>query len=116
MERRDIEIFLVLAEELHFGRTAERLHVSTTRVSQTIRKLERRIGAALFERTSRRVELTRAGAELLEGMRAPLEQLEAVLERADLLVVGAPHRVYTELRPSQPVVDIWDLFGRGVRV
>ena len=45
-----------------------------------------------------------------------LMPLDEVLARADLLVVGAPHRVYTELRPSQPVVDIWDLFGRGVRV
>jgi DNA-binding transcriptional LysR family regulator len=51
VEQRDIEIFLTLAEELHFGRTAERLHVSTARVSQTIKKLERRIGAALFERS-----------------------------------------------------------------
>ena len=52
MEQRDIEIFLTLAEELHFGRTAERLHVSTARVSQTIRKLECRIGTTLFERTA----------------------------------------------------------------
>jgi DNA-binding transcriptional LysR family regulator len=44
VEQRDIEIFLILAEELHFGRTTERLHVSTARVSQTISKLERRIG------------------------------------------------------------------------
>ncbi|MCL7427099.1 LysR family transcriptional regulator [Streptomyces sp. YS415] len=45
MELRDIEIFLVLAEELHFGRTAQRLHVSQARVSQAIKKQERRIGA-----------------------------------------------------------------------
>ena len=44
MEQRDIEIFLTLAEELHFGRTAERLHVSTARVSQSIAKWERRVG------------------------------------------------------------------------
>src|SRR5262249_59918861 len=43
-EQRDIEIFLTLAEELHFGRTAERLHVSTARVSQSIAKWERRGG------------------------------------------------------------------------
>jgi DNA-binding transcriptional LysR family regulator len=52
VEQRDIEIFLTLAEELHFGRTAERLHVSTAGVSQTIKKLERRIGMTLFERTA----------------------------------------------------------------
>jgi DNA-binding MarR family transcriptional regulator len=54
VEQRDIEIFLTLADELHFGRAAERLHVSTARVSQTIKKMERRIGAPLFERSSRR--------------------------------------------------------------
>ncbi|MEV7025032.1 LysR family transcriptional regulator [Kitasatospora sp. NPDC093558] len=51
MELRDIEIFLTLAEELHFGRVAERLHVSPARVSQAIKAQERRIGAQLFERT-----------------------------------------------------------------
>ncbi|MFD9637391.1 LysR family transcriptional regulator [Streptomyces violascens] len=61
MERRDLEIFLTLADELHFGRTAERLHVSQARVSQTVKQLERRIGASLFERTSRRVQLTTIG-------------------------------------------------------
>jgi DNA-binding transcriptional LysR family regulator len=55
VERRDIEIFLTLAEELHFTRAAQRLHVTPARVSQTIKLMERRIGAALFERTSRRV-------------------------------------------------------------
>jgi hypothetical protein len=54
VEQRDVEIFLTLAEELHFGRTAERLHVSTARVSQSIAKWERRVGVPLFERTSPR--------------------------------------------------------------
>ncbi|MGI5524918.1 LysR family transcriptional regulator [Micromonospora sp. CA-259024] len=58
MELRDIEIFLTLAEELHFTRTAERLHVTQARVSQAIKKQERRIGAALFERNNRNVALT----------------------------------------------------------
>jgi UDP-N-acetyl-D-mannosaminuronic acid dehydrogenase len=44
-----------------------------------------------------------------------LTSLEDVLERADLLVIGAPHKVYTALRPSQPVYDIWNLMGNGVR-
>ena len=50
MELREIEIFLVLADELHFGRTAERLHLSTARVSQTVGRLERRLGTRLFDR------------------------------------------------------------------
>ncbi|MBR7838389.1 LysR family transcriptional regulator [Actinospica durhamensis] len=64
MEHRDIEIFLALAEELHFGRTAGQLHVSPARVSQAIKKQERAIGAELFARTSRNVRLTLAGEQL----------------------------------------------------
>ncbi|MDQ6928171.1 MAG: nucleotide sugar dehydrogenase [Actinomycetota bacterium] len=44
-----------------------------------------------------------------------LVSLEQVLERADLVIVGAPHEVYRSLAPRQPVIDIWDLFGNGVR-
>ena len=51
IERHEAEAFLALPEELHFGRTAERLHVSAARVSQTIRRLERRVGVPLFRRT-----------------------------------------------------------------
>ena len=47
---------------------------------------------------------------------ADLTPLDEVLARCDLLVVGAPHQCYRELDPSQPVVDIWNLFGRGVQV
>ncbi|WP_229738378.1 LysR family transcriptional regulator [Isoptericola cucumis] len=73
VELREIEIFLNLAEELHFGRTAERLHVSVSRVSQSIRKSERMIGAPLFERTSRKVELTTVGEVLQAGLRPAYE-------------------------------------------
>ncbi|WP_083880983.1 LysR family transcriptional regulator [Nocardia araoensis] len=69
LERYEIEAFLTLCEELHFGRTAERLRLTTTRVSQTIRKLERRIGAELFNRTSRRVEMTPIGRQLEQEIR-----------------------------------------------
>ncbi|MEU7134989.1 LysR substrate-binding domain-containing protein [Streptomyces sp. NPDC046261] len=82
MERRDLEIFLALAEELHFGRTAERLHVSQARVSQTVKQLERRIGALLFERTSRRVALTPIGRRLLEDVRPGYELIKAGVARA----------------------------------
>lgn len=82
MERREIEILLTLAEELHFGRAAARLHVSTPRVSQTIKQLERRFGAALFDRTSRRVALTPLGRELCAELRPAFEQIEAAVRRA----------------------------------
>jgi len=75
MERREIEIFLALADELHFGRTAERLFVSQARVSQTIAILERRFGVTLFERTSRRVSLTPIGRQLRDDVRAGHDQV-----------------------------------------
>ncbi|GAA1867728.1 LysR family transcriptional regulator [Actinomadura bangladeshensis] len=82
LERHEIEALLTLAEELHFGRTAERLHVSTARISQTIAKLERRVGVPLFERTSRRVELTAAGRRLHERLRPAWEQVTDAFEEA----------------------------------
>ncbi|WP_020667162.1 LysR family transcriptional regulator [Amycolatopsis nigrescens] len=82
MEQREIEIFLTLAEELHFGRTAERLRVSQARVSQTIKKVERQLGAALFERTSRRVGLTPIGRQLDDDLRPAYRQILAGIEKA----------------------------------
>jgi DNA-binding transcriptional LysR family regulator len=82
LERHEMESFLVLAEELHFGRTAERLHVSTARISQTIAKLERRIGVPLFNRTSRRVELTAVGRQLDAGLRPAWDQITSTFEQA----------------------------------
>lgn len=83
MELRDIEIFLTLAEELHFGRTAERLRVSQARVSQAISKQERRLGVALFDRTSRRVALTPVGRRLREDLQQALDLIKAGLARAE---------------------------------
>ncbi|MFE0105785.1 LysR family transcriptional regulator [Streptomyces sp. NPDC059009] len=82
MERHELETFLTLAEELHFGRTAERLLLSQARVSQTVKKLERKIGAPLFERTSRVVRMSPLGRQLYEDV-APLHaQMEQALARA----------------------------------
>lgn len=69
MEGQEIEAFIAVGEELHFGRAAERLGLSQARVSQLIKKLERRIGAALFDRTTRRVTLTAIGQQLLDDLR-----------------------------------------------
>jgi len=86
VDMRDIEIFLTLADELHFGRTAERLHVSPARVSQAISRQERRMGTTLFTRTSRRVELTPVGARLRDDLRQGYELIQsgiAAASRAD---------------------------------
>src|SRR5918992_1829537 len=82
VELREIRVFLVLCEELHFGRAAERLRVSQTRVSQTIQELEAKMGARLFERTSRRVALTKDGARLREEIGPAHEQMTEALRRA----------------------------------
>ncbi|XVU30415.1 LysR family transcriptional regulator [Actinoplanes sp. CA-054009] len=85
---RDIEIFLALAEELHFGRTAERLRVSQARVSQSIKQQERRIGGALFERTSRSVRLTPLGERLRERLAAGYAEIMAGVEEATAAARG----------------------------
>ncbi|MDI2131611.1 LysR family transcriptional regulator [Yinghuangia seranimata] len=61
---REVEAFLAVADHLHFGRAAEGLGLSTTRVSSLVRAFERRVRVGLFERTSRQVRLTPAGARL----------------------------------------------------
>jgi DNA-binding transcriptional LysR family regulator len=107
MERREIEIFLTLAEELHFGRTAQRLFISQARVSQTIATLERRFGVALFDRTSRRVALTPVGAALHADVRAGYDRIQAGIAAAvaagrgvtGTLTVGLEAPAVAELRP-----------------
>ncbi|MEW1587181.1 LysR family transcriptional regulator [Micromonospora vinacea] len=88
MELRDIEIFLTLAEELHFTRTAERLHVTQARVSQAIKKQERRIGAALFERNNRQVTLTPIGQRLFDDIQPMYRGLHEGMDRARLAARG----------------------------
>ncbi|MEU5565770.1 LysR family transcriptional regulator [Micromonospora musae] len=82
LERYEVETFLTLADELHFGRTAERLRLTTGRVSHVIKRLERRIGAPLFARTSRVVRLTPIGRQLADDLRPLVAGIEDALARA----------------------------------
>ncbi|MFD5230538.1 LysR family transcriptional regulator [Streptomyces qaidamensis] len=82
LELRELECFLVLAEELHFGRTGERLYVSQSRVSQLLNALERRVGGRLVRRTSRRVALTPLGERFLERLRPAYGGLRDAVEDA----------------------------------
>lgn len=72
MELRHLAGFVAVAEELHFGRAAARLHVAQSPLSQQIRLLERDLGTALFDRSTRSVRLTPAGESLLEPAREVL--------------------------------------------
>jgi DNA-binding transcriptional LysR family regulator len=83
VDLRELRLFLTLAEELHFGRTAERLQLTPSRVSQSLRALEHKLGAPLVHRTSRRVRLTSFGERFLHDVRPALAQLDRVLERSD---------------------------------
>ncbi|WP_084524077.1 LysR family transcriptional regulator [Nocardia inohanensis] len=84
---RQLRYFIAVAEELHFGRAADRLHIAQPALSQRIRKLEQDLGARLLDRDSRRVELTEAGQLLLAESR----DLLARWERTKSLV-GKAHR------------------------
>jgi DNA-binding transcriptional LysR family regulator len=113
VERHEIEIFLTLAEELHFGRTAERLHVSGALVSQTIKKLERRIGAPLFERTSRRVALTPIGQRLHEDLQPAYQRIQEAVRRAIAAgrgVHGVLQVGFMSVALGQLALDIADTF------
>lgn len=74
MELRHLRYFIALAEELHFGRAAQRLAISQPPLSVAIRQLEEQLGARLFERSSKEVRLTTAGAHLLPRARTLLEE------------------------------------------
>jgi DNA-binding transcriptional LysR family regulator len=81
VELREIRAFLVLAEELHFRRSAEKLGVTQARISQVLRELERKLGQRLVHRTSRQVALTPAGEQFRDLIGPACDQLSDVLRR-----------------------------------
>ncbi|MFD8691499.1 LysR family transcriptional regulator [Streptomyces sp. NPDC059651] len=93
METRELRYFVAVAEELHFGRAAQRLRMAQPPLSRAIQQLERRLGAVLLDRTSRTVTLTEAGAVLLAEGRAALDAVDAAerrTRRAALSATGGP--------------------------
>lgn len=94
MELRQLKYFVAVAEDLHFRRAAERLHVAQPAVSEQVRKLELDLGVRLFERTHRCVLLTDAGVALLDEARRLLRQTQVARQAA----VGATGRAAMRLR------------------
>src|SRR5271167_2330777 len=82
VEIDELQSFVVLAGELHFGRAAKRLFVSQPALSKQIRRLEEKVGGSLFTRTRRKVEITEAGRVLFAGAESVLRNAGAALSLA----------------------------------
>jgi DNA-binding transcriptional LysR family regulator len=93
VELRQLRYFVTVAEELNFGRAAERLHIAGPSLSQQIKALERDLKVSLFERDRRSVTLTASGAALLPHARALIDQADELRRRAAGLQTSEPVRI-----------------------
>lgn len=93
MELRHLRYFVAVAEQRHFGRAAERLHMAQPPLSQQIRQLEAELGVTLLARTTRRVDLTPAGAAYLERAREILAAVDTAGNEAARIASGRSGRL-----------------------
>lgn len=113
MELRDIEIFLVLAEELHFGRTAQRLHLSQSRISQSVKSQERRVGGRLLDRSNpRKVQLTSLGRQLFTELHPAYHSVIGAIENARMASEGMSGALRVAMIGYNPYdyQPYWDAF------
>ncbi|RTY60354.1 MULTISPECIES: LysR family transcriptional regulator [Pantoea] len=106
IELRHLRYFLAVAEELHFGRAAQRLNISQPPLSQQIMQLEQEIAAKLFIRTNRSVQLTPAGQQFLSDARAILQQVEQAAGRAARLERGEEGELRIGFTSSAPFTGL----------
>ncbi|MDL4818394.1 LysR family transcriptional regulator [Actinomadura opuntiae] len=109
MELRHLRYFVAVAEELHYGRAAQRLHVAQPGLSQQIKAFERELGAELFARNRRGVALTEAGAALLPAARDVLARADAAAELVRRHASGEAGRLTVSLTRSAPGGAVTDL-------
>src|SRR5271154_6749370 len=87
-DRRQLRYFVAVAEELHFGRAALRLHISQPPLSQQIAALEVDLGVKLFIRDRHKVEITAAGSQLLKDARFILQETKKAAHKAQAAAAG----------------------------
>ena len=132
LETRQLRYFVAVAEELNFGRAAERLGMAQPPLSRAIRELERQLGVPLLERTTRRVELTPSGEVLLRDARTALAAVSAAGRRAQHAGEKTPHlrvalkadvdggllprilEAYARQETGQPVAFVLGRYGEQV--
>ena len=115
MELRNLRSFIAVAEELHFGRAAERLYMAQPPLSHQIRKLEKELGVQLFERNTRSVRLTSAGESFLEPVRDVLADVDIAVRAAQNAGKGEYGRVTVGFAGASSHESL-PLLTRAVRV
>jgi DNA-binding transcriptional LysR family regulator len=112
MELRHLRYFVAVAEELHFSRAAERLHVSQPPLSQQIKQLEEEVQVRLFERSKRWVRLTSAGRLFLEHARQVLTEVDDAVLAARQMIGGQCDRLSIACTPWADYLVIPHILGR----
>ncbi len=111
MELRHLRYFVAVAEELHFGRAARRLHIVQPTLSAQIQRLEAELGVRLFHRTKRSVRLTEAGRAFLEEACLALEHSERAIRAARRVASGELGQLNVGVAPSATYSVLTDVIG-----
>jgi DNA-binding transcriptional LysR family regulator len=112
LELRHLRYFVAVAEELHFGRAAAKLHLSQPPLSQQIQKLEQMLGFALFQRSSRSVMLTPAGAALFQTTQRSFAHLQSGIEEARSIAAGEVGSLHVGFISSAMLSSLPGIFNR----